>query len=495
MENQDTFNSNQASVLVIFGSTGNLAEKKLIPALYHLLKGNYLPKDFNIIFVARDTTATTESIINKAKAELILQERAIDVETIELLIEKSSIIYMDSTKQDDYYKLQEKLDLIDTNKGTKHSRLYYLAVPPNIFPTVIKCLGITGLNKEYDNNARRILIEKPFGTNLETAKQLIVHINEYFNEDQVYRIDHYLAKETAQNILAFRFNNPLIEGLWDRQFIDHIQITASETIGIEGRSNFYEGMGALRDLVQSHLLQLMALTTMEVPEIQDSENIHTEKLALLNAIKPIMPKHVEEVVIRGQYNGYRDEAENDQSNIETFVALHLEVSNTRWGGVPVLVRTGKSLASKMTEITLVFKDRSRRSLPANLLSIRIQPNEGISIELQAKKPGFGNELQRVDMDFCYQTSFDGIQPDAYEHVLMDAIIGDQSLFATSAEVIRCWEILEPILDYWRDNNSQPYLYEKGSWGPNQVNELAESYGCLWLSNHSHVCAVHPKDIV
>ncbi|MBP7820628.1 glucose-6-phosphate dehydrogenase [Candidatus Saccharibacteria bacterium] len=492
MENNNNLDQMPASVLVIFGSTGNLAEKKLIPALYHLQKGKFLPKDFNIIFVARDKTATTKSIIAKAKSELVSQEHSIDEDTIELLIEKSSIIYMDSTKQEDYYLLKNELDSIDLKKSVKHNRLYYLAIPPNIFPTVIGCLGATGLNKDSDNTARRILVEKPFGTDLESAKQLIGHINKYFDEDQVYRIDHYLAKETAQNILTFRFNNPLIEGLWDRQFIDHIQITASETIDIEGRSNFYDDMGALRDLVQSHLLQLMALTTMEVPEVQDSANIHIEKLALLNSIKSIKPNHVAEVVFRGQYKGYRQEAGNDQSNTETFVALHLEVANSRWGGVPILVRTGKALASKVTEITLVFKDRSRRSVPANLLTIRIQPNEGISIELQAKKPGFGDELQKVDMDFCYQTSFDGVQPDAYEHVLMDSIIGDQSLFATSAEVLKCWEILDPILTAWKHDENQPDIYEKGSWGPESANELADNYGCKWLSNLSHVCAVHPK---
>lgn len=492
MENIHKIDQAPSSVLVIFGSTGNLAQKKLLPALYHLLKGGYLPSDFCIIYIARDKSASIESIVGKAKTELLSHEHEIDETFISKLIEISTIIYMDSTKQDDYYLLQEKLDLIDKDKGVRHNRLYYLAIPPNIFSSVIKCLGSVGLNLESENRARRILVEKPFGTNLATAKQLIGHINKYFKEDQVYRIDHYLAKETAQNILAFRFNNPLIEGLWGRQFIDHIQITASETIDIEGRSNFYEGMGALRDLVQSHLLQLMALTTMEVPEVPDSKNIHTEKLTLLNAIKPIKPNHVDEVVISGQYKGYRDESGNAQSNTETFVALHLEVANSRWGGVPILVRTGKALASKMTEITIVFKDRSRRSIPANLLTIRIQPNEGISLELQAKKPGFGDDLQKVDMDFCYQTAFEGVQPDAYEHVLMDAIIGDQSLFATSAEVIRCWEILEPILSSWHQNNIQPHSYDKGSWGPNEANELAESFGCSWLSNHSHVCAVHPK---
>jgi glucose-6-phosphate 1-dehydrogenase len=306
-------------------------------------------------------------------------------------------------------------------------------------------------------------------------------MSNYFQEHQVYRIDHYLAKETAQNILAFRFNNPIIEDLWGRQFIDHIQITAAEQTDIEGRANFYEGMGAMRDIVQSHLLQVLALTMMEVPYPLNSESIHAEKLALFESVRSIKPNHVEEVAVRGQYEGYRDEVSNQDSNVETYAAIHLEVANSRWGGVPVLVRTGKALAEKTTEINIVFKDRTKRKVEPNLLTIRIQPDEGIGITLKAKKPGFDDVLQPVHMDFQYSTSFDENQPDAYERVLVDAIMGDQSLFATSAEVLKCWEILQPILTNWQDNESKLHFYTKGSWGPEAADELANEYGSAWVT--------------
>lgn len=480
------------SVLVIFGSTGNLVQKKLIPSLYHLLKDGFLPEEFTIYCVARDYDATIDSIVEKAEIALLRQSTNVDDNTLELLKSHMRLIFMDSTNKEDYVRLRDKLDELDAEKNIKHNRLYYLAIPPAIFQDVIECLGSANLNDESAGVARRILVEKPFGTNLQSARELVEHIGHYFNENQVYRIDHYLAKETAQNILAFRYNNPIIEDLWGRQFIDHIQITAAETIDIEGRANFYDNMGAMRDLVQSHLLQLLALTMMEVPSPMDSVSIHAEKLALLDSIKPIKPSHVDEVAVRGQYAGYKEEAQNPESNIETFAALHFEVTNSRWGGVPVLVRTGKALADKMTEISVVFKDRTRRNVTANVLTIRIQPNEGISIGLMAKKPGFVDELQNVDMDFCYETSFDGIQPDAYERVLVDAIVGDQSLFATSEEVLRCWEIIEPVLSAWQRDGESLHIYEKGTWGPEAAAELAKSHDCEWLSNSSHVCAVHPR---
>jgi glucose-6-phosphate 1-dehydrogenase len=479
-----------ATTLIIFGSTGNLVQKKLIPSLYHLLKDGFLPDDFNIVCVARDYDATIDSIVEKAEISLLRQSSDINDTILGNLKAKMKLFFMDSTNGDDYVRLRNMLDGLDAEKGLKHNRLYYLAIPPDIFPVVVECLGRAGLNNETDNVSRRILVEKPFGTNLETARRLVSHISQYFNEQQVYRIDHYLAKETAQNILAFRFNNPLIEDLWGRQFIDHIQITSAETIDIEGRANFYDNMGALRDLVQSHLLQLLALTMMEVPYPLDSANIHAEKLALLNAIKPIKPKYIDDVAVRGQYAGYKQEALNDNSTTETYAALHFEVANSRWGGIPVLVRTGKALAEKMTEISVVFKDRTRRNIAANILTIRIQPNEGISIRLQAKKPGFKEELQNVNMDFCYQTSFNGSQPDAYERVLVDAIVGDQSLFATSEEVLRCWEILEPVLQNWQASSDNLFVYEKGTWGPKEANELANNYGCEWLFSSSHSCAIH-----
>ena len=482
------------SVFVIFGSTGNLAQKKLIPSLYHLFKNGFLPDEFTIYCVARDYDATIDSIVEKAEITLLRQSSNVDDASLEGLKSHMRLIFMDSTNKQDYGRLREKLDELDAEKNLKHNRLYYLAIPPSIFATVIECLGSANLNDETAGAHRRILIEKPFGTNLQSARDLVKHISQYFNEKQVYRIDHYLAKETAQNILTFRFSNPIIEDLWGRKFIDHIQITAAETIDIEGRANFYDNMGAMRDLVQSHLLQLLALTMMEVPYPINSHNIHAEKLALLNAIKQINPKQVNQVATRGQYIGYKQEVNDESSHTETYAALHFEVDNERWAGVPVLVRTGKALADKSTEINVVFKDRTHRGIAANILTIRIQPDEGINIGLKAKKPGFNDELQNVNMDFCYETSFAGEQPDAYERVLVDAMAGDRSLFATSDEVLRCWEIIEPVLNAWQKDGHSLQQYAKGSWGPESATELAHRYNCEWLSTAAHVCAVHPKAV-
>ena len=468
-----TKNDLPPSVLVIFGITGNLSQRKLLPALYQLLKYNRLPPRFTVVGVFREGNDTLETIMQQTEIYLLRAKKECDPAILARLKALIRPIIMDSTKHEDFSRLREMLESIDHEFSVAHQRLFYLAIPPDIFKDVISCLGDAGLNQETDA-ARRIFVEKPFGLDLASAKDLVIHISQNFAEQQIYRIDHYLAKETAQNILAFRFNNPLIEDIWGRQFIDHIQITASETIDIEGRGSFYEGMGALRDLVQSHMLQLMALTMMEIPVNLNSESIHAEKLTLLQSVSAIGQNHVDEYAIRGQYDGYRSEVKNERSNVETFAALKLEVSNSRWGGVPILLRTGKALAHKTTEIHIVFKDRSRRSVPSNIISIRLQPNEGIGMLLTAKKPGFTEELQPVHMNFNYADSFTGDQPDAYERVLVDAIAGDQSLFATSAEVIQSWEILEPIIEAWRYQPSQPTVYAKGSAGPQGALQLARS---------------------
>ena len=473
--------ANHPTVLVIFGATGDLAQKKLLPALYHLLRGGVLPKEFKIVCIARNPSASLDNLLDKARTALARQDHIVEEDVAAELKSRLTLVVMDSTKATDYTKLKDALAAIDKRANVTHNCLYYLAIPPDIFTHVITCLGETGLNVEAEGNARRILVEKPFGTDFESAQRLIGHIEKYFAEEQVYRIDHYLAKETAQNILTFRHSNPIIENLWGRQFIDHIQITAAETIDIEGRSNFYEGMGALRDLVQSHLLQLMALTLMDVPERLVSASIHAEKLQVLNAVRPLKESRISEQVVRGQYTEYREETSNMKSNIETYVAIELEVNNSRWGGVPILLRTGKALAKKSTEINVVFKDRSRRSVEPNILTIRIQPNEGISIVMQAKKPGFKHELQPVHMNFSYDASFSEWQPDAYERVLVDAMNGDQTLFASSDEVLACWNIIQPIIDAWKNDRQQPETYHKGTWGPLGADELAENIGYSWLN--------------
>lgn len=466
------------SVLVIFGVTGNLSQHMLLPALYHLESQSLLPEAFAIVGIFRREPNINE-LLETAEIQILRSHQDVDPKIMARLKARIHPIKMNSTEPDDFHRLAALLNELDKTFKTTLNRLFYLAIPPNIFKKVIGNLAGAGLNHPDAHRASRILIEKPFGDDLESAQDLISYMSKHFEEKQIFRIDHYLAKETAQNILTFRFSNPLIEGIWSRQFIDHIQITAIEKIGIEGRAAFYENMGALRDFVQSHLMQLMALVLMEYPQDLTSEAIHSEKLLLLESIEPVAAKHVEDIAVRGQYEGYPEEAGNPDSKVETFAAIKLEVTNSRWGGVPILLRTGKAIAAKATEVVVVFKDRSRRNLSDNLLIIRIQPDEGISLKLLAKKPGFGDELIPVHMDFLYAGSFDGHQPDAYQRVLMDALRGDQSLFATSAEVLASWKLLQPILDAWSKSPDKPARYPQGSWGPAAGDILAQSFGSNW----------------
>lgn len=468
------------TALVIFGATGNLSGKKIFPALYRLLELGKLPEHFVIIGVVRGSVQKT--IFQDLEITILRQNGTCDQALVAKLKASTQLIQMDSTVEDDYLRLKELLDEIDQKSGVKHNRLYYLAIPPAIFRTVLVCLGAAGLNQE-DGAAARILVEKPFGTDLSSARELVTTMNAYFSEVQTFRIDHYLAKETAQNILTFRFNNPIIDGIWGRHSIDHIQITSAETNDVADRATFYEGMGALRDIVQSHLLQLVALTMMEVPFPMTAKNMHAERLSLLRAIAPIKPAHISELAVRGQYEGYTAHVGNPDSRVETFAALKIEVLNSRWGGVPVLLRTGKALAASFTEINVVFKDRSRRNVPDNLLTLRIQPNEGVSLSMLAKKPGFSSETEPVEMNFRYDTSFgEAKQAAAYERVLVDAMQGDQTLFATSEEVLAAWEILQPVIDEWMNEKTPPpALYPKGSMGPKESSELAKEYGTEWLS--------------
>lgn len=478
------------AALVIFGVTGNLAQRMLLPALYALEKENLLPDGFSIVGIFR-RTPDVDAVLAETIAQGSTESKAIDPATFARLKNRIHTIKMDSTKPSDFGLLASKMRELDATAGTTLNHLFYLAIPPNIFENVIGNLASVGLNNGTGTHASRILVEKPFGDDLQSAEALIKFMSQHFEEEQIFRIDHYLAKETAQNILTFRFNNPLVEGFWSRQFIDHIQITAIEKIGIQGRAAFYENIGALRDFVQSHLMQLMALVMMEYPDDLSAESIHREKLLLLQSIEPIAPNHVEDVTVRAQYDGYPEEAGNPQSRVETFAALKLEVANSRWGGVPVLLRTGKALDTKATEIVIAFKDRSRRDLADNQLIIRIQPNEGISLKLLAKKPGFGTQLQPVQMEFCYSGAFDGHQPDAYQRVLIDAMRGDRSLFATSAEVLASWRLLQPILDAWKTNDAPLDSYVPGSTGPASADTLAKNYGSHWVNNDLHVCASHP----
>ncbi len=480
MEYIDLYKNVPAPILTIFGANGNLSLNKLLPSLFSLVETGYLNDDTQIVCVTRDIV-TKNTLLQQLEINILRKEKKCDEVILARLGEMITIVQMNIMELSEYYLLSETLNRLDNEKdGIMRNRLFYLAIPPAVFQDAVSRLSESGLATEKEGMVVRILVEKPFGTNLESAQNLITFMSKHFREEQIYRIDHYLAKETAQNILTFRTQNPLIEDIWGRQYIDHIQITVAESHGVGWRGNFYEKTGALRDIIQSHMIQLLSLVMMEVPEKMDAKSIHNEKQALLESIQIIKDSHVEDYTVRGQYDSYGNDVQNPDSKVETYAALKIEVMNSRWGGVPILLRTGKCLETKNTQIHIVFKDRSRRNVNPNILTISIQPNEGIALNLLAKQPGFTDAVQPVKMDFRYDVAFPEKQPDAYERVLMDAMIGDQTLFATSTEVLLSWAIVEPILRVWDTAQVKPEIYLQGSKGPESADILAREFGSEWL---------------
>ena len=470
-------NKLEPSIIVIFGITGDLAQRKLLPALYHLLKDNLLHEHTEIIGVTRQNI-TSKELLSKTELCVLESDNVCDPETMKLMQQKLSIHKMDLVNGEGYEKLREHLNSMEEKHGVCMNRLYYLSIPPGVYEPIVANLGKHKLNKscQHGNAATRLLIEKPFGYDLKSAKELISETSKHFSEKQVFRIDHYLAKETVQNILTFRFHNPIFESIWDSRHIQHIDIIANEKIGVEGRSNFYEQVGALRDFVQSHLLQLLAAVTMEKPkDLTDSSSIHSARLKLLSSIKQVPANKLAEHVVRGQYEDYRRAVNNDDSIIETYAAVKLFIDNPRWKNLPITIRTGKALSDKKTIINLAFKHPSGKTHHANKLVFSVQPKEGIGIDLYVKKPGFDNQMQMVDMDFSYQRSFvKHGHPDAYERVLVDAVKGDHTLFATSAEVLASWRILQPVIEAWQKNGNGLQMYKTNSDGPELPKTFFES---------------------
>ncbi len=450
------------TVIVIFGITGDLAQRYLLPALYHLVKDGLLHPDTEIVGITR-RDVSVQSILDKTQVCVLEADKVCDPVALQRFKSHLSVYQMDLVAEASYHELRKHLDDIENRHEMCMNRLYYLAIPAQIFGPVIANLGAGGLNKtcQHGTGSSHVLVEKPFGYDLASAKELIADISKQFAESQVFRIDHYLAKETAQNILTFRFNNPIFEPLWDSRYIRRIDVVAEEKIGIEGRASFYEQTGALRDVVQSHLLQLLALTTMERPESLTSEAIHKAKLALLQDILPVPANKVAERTTRGQYAGYKEEVKNSESTVETFAGLSLQIENARWKGVPIHLRTGKALAERRTFISLTF-DTEKTGVHPNVLTFSIQPNDGISIDLCVKRPGFDDVMQTATMDFVYQRTFiESGHPNAYERVLVDAVRGDRTLFATSDEVLASWRIIEPVLEAWRNDAGHLQIYKKG----------------------------------
>lgn len=476
------------TILIIFGSTGDLSRRKLLPALFRLEHAGILPEGFRVLAVSRRGTRV-DDIIEIIRSSV--PEAAGDQNALDSLGKRMRILDMDIGKTGQYGNLAEALSAIEDEAGCPMNHLFYLAIPATLFETVISRLAEKDINRhEPGRRECRFLIEKPFGFSLESARRLITFLGKRFDQSQIYRIDHYLAKETAQNILSFRFENPLFCGAWNREHISHIMITATESIGIEGRTAFYDSMGAMRDLVQSHLLQLLALVTMRQPSSMTDSDIHREKEYILSRIRPPAPERMNEETVRGQYDAYREETGNRESMTETYAAVRLSIDDDAWRGVPVFIRTGKALAQKVTEVTIVFSNPCKTERK-NLLTIRIQPNEGIVIDLRIKKPGFDMDYEEVQLDFCYTGTSISSHPEAYERVLVDGMRGDRTLFASDEEVLSCWRITEPILEAWSKPGFPLHRYREGSWGPEDADRLVADAGISWLTDEHPVCSL-PK---
>jgi glucose-6-phosphate 1-dehydrogenase len=463
----------QPAIIVIFGITGDLSQRYLLPALYHLIKDGLLHPQSEIVGITR-RDVTAKELLDKVALCVNEADKTCDPQALAEMHRRTRMVRMEPTEAADYRQLLQQLNDIEAEKGMCMNRLYYLSIPPQVYGPIIKLMGATGLNASCPHGAAmtRLLVEKPFGYDLESAEALITETGQVFGEEQIYRIDHYLAKETVQNILTFRFGNPIFEALWNREHISRIEISASEAIGIEGRAQFYEATGALRDFIQSHLLQVLAIITMDKPTAMDSEHIHDSKQAVLNQVIPIPPNQVDDCAVRGQYEGYRDEVGNADSAAETFAGIRVTIDSERWREVPVILWTGKALEARATEITVTFDSQAERP---NHLRFRIQPNEGIQLDLLTKKPGFATELQTTAMDFSYQKNFgEHDHPNAYERVLVDAVRGDHTLFATSEEVLAAWRIIQPLINEWSKDATSLRSYPQGADGRELVEKLLPS---------------------
>jgi glucose-6-phosphate 1-dehydrogenase len=486
-------------VLVLFGSTGDLAHRKVIPAMYHLWRTNLLPHEFMLLAIGR-RPYDDESIRNEVRSSLEQFSRTLPLDEPAWQSFRKHIQYhkLDFDDPSGFETLSTRLDELDETEGTRGNRLYYLATQPSQFAELIAQLGRVGLDHErHDGGWRRVVIEKPFGHDLDSARKLNREVGKVFRESQVYRIDHYLGKETVRNLLVFRFGNGIFEPLWNRRYVDHVQITVGESIGIENRGAFYEETGAVRDVLQNHLLQLVSLVAMEPPATFQADALRDEKVKVIRAIGT-HPADPATEVIRGQYGpgwiagqpvpGYRQEPDVDpDSETETFVAARLTIDDWRWSGVPFFVRTGKRLPKRATEIAIqfravphhLFKDTSAEP-DANLLAIRIQPDEGIMLRFGAKVPGLGLNVRSVTMDFTYGSAFNVDSPDAYETLILDALQGDASLFTRADEVEEAWAIVDPFIDAWANGPPPAFPnYEAGTWGPVEADELLAREGRRW----------------
>jgi glucose-6-phosphate 1-dehydrogenase len=492
--------------VVIFGATGDLTQRKLLPTLAHLFYNHPLPQSFSVIAFARRPMNDEQwrgmalDSINKYMPE----NDRLDKEAQHAFAQRLYYCQSDFNDREGYQKLADQLDKLDREKGTQGNRLFYLATPPTTDSEIIFQLGGAGLARASSYNGdeeswTRIVIEKPFGRDLASAQKLNREIARVFRENQTYRIDHYMGKETVQNLLAFRFANGIFEPLWNQKYIDHVQIVVAESLGIGSRSEYYEQSGAIRDMVQNHIMQVLCLTCMEAPVSFDADAIRDEKVKVMRAIPLLSPKDVAQQTVRGQYSagvidgqpqvGYKEEKGVPPDSVtETFVALKLIIENWRWAGVPFYIRTGKSLPKRNTEVTIQFKrvphmlykPTETSGLVPNRLTMRIQPDEGISLKFAAKIPGAARHLGDVDMNFSYSEAFGIESPEAYERLLADCMVGDSTLFIRRDEVETSWRIVDSIINAWKDMPaSTVYPYKAGTWGPAEADALIQNDGHEW----------------
>lgn len=494
----------EALILVIFGASGDLTRRKLMPSLYQLYAGGRMPKRFVILGVAR--TAYRDDEYREYLSNHIgkhLQEDEYEQEKVDQFLDHVHYLSMDPAMAQQYAMLRERLETLDRKIDNPANYIFYLATPPLLYSEVPQHLSSVGLNRGRaygQKNIRRIVIEKPFGHDLQSAIELNKIYKERFEEDQLYRIDHFLGKETVQNIMALRFANGIFEPLWNRNYIDRIEVTAVENMGIGTRGGFYEGVGALCDMVQNHLVQLLALTAMEPPAVFNSDTFRDEVLKVYQSIRPLTQEDIRSHVIRGQYTastirgeeskGYREEEKVDpKSRTETFVAMRLYIDNWRWGGVPFYIRTGKQMPTKVTEIVVHFRDtphtlfssEDSRGVVPNSLTIRIQPNEGTVLKFGMKVPGSGFEVRQVSMDFSYDTLGGVPSGDAYSRLLEDCMLGDPTLFTRSDAVEASWQFFSPIIEAWQSDETIPLFgYPAKTWGPMEADKLMEE-GRYWTN--------------
>ena len=488
---------NQA--LVIFGASGDLTERKLIPSVFNLFCGGFLPENYAVVGVSR-SVYTDEEYRQKVvfENEHLKNKKAATPEKLKAFAELVFYQSVNTKEISAYSALKERLDQLDKQKSCANNYIFYLATPPSLYQTIAKGLADSGLNNQ-ENGWSRLIVEKPFGYDLDSAKKLNKDLLSNFVEEQIYRIDHYLGKETVQNMFVTRFANSIFEPLWNRNYIHRIEVTAAEHVGVEKRGGYYDSSGALRDMIQNHLLQLVALVAMEPPVKSDAESIRNEKLKVFQSLRPYTESDVKKNVIRGQYSnstvrgesvdGYREEDDvNAESKTETYVAMKFFIDNWRWAGVPFYIRTGKRMPTRVTEVVIHFKPNhhhlfahdSTLANQQNVLVIRIQPNEGILLKFDIKIPGAGFNTEQVNMDFKYDELTNVYVPDAYERLILDCMQGDATLYARGDSTEAAWEFIDPILKAWEaDQNIPVYGYPAGTWGPENADNLIEGKNMNW----------------